>query len=642
MCGISGYTHRRGVFDPALIQRSTASLLHRGPDQQAVHESRLVSLGAVRLQIIDLAGGSQPCHSPDGDTVLIFNGEIYNYRELRAELAGKGHQFLSNSDTEVLLRAFLEWDKDCFRRLRGMFAAAIWSERDRRLVLARDRVGIKPLYFYNAGRDIIFGSEIKALFEHPAVPRRLDAAALPHYLSLNYSPYPYTMLEGIDKLKPGHLLEWQNGESSIEQFAGFSFDTKTNWTADSAEEKLDSLMQDSIREHMCSDVPVGIWLSGGIDSSALLHYAQQTSTRPLKTFSIRFDGRSFDETSYIREIVDRYGTEHDELDLDPSSVGLCDAIESMAHHADEPVADAGAVPVWFLSKLTSKSAKVALSGEGADELFGGYVTYRADLLASRARRVPKLLRRSLLRLLRHWPVSDDKISFEYKMKRFLEGSLLPADEAHVYWNGTFSKEQQKDLLARASVSTYGPLFGADLPGLKREGYLRRYLAFDQRYYLVDDLLQKVDRMSMAHSVEVRPPYLDHRIIEFAATLPDDLRIQGRTQKVILKRLMKGKLPESVLRRAKTGLDIPTHNWLRGPLRALLLDTLTDCAIEECGLFRTGAVQRLIKEHLERRVNVGYHLWGMLTLFLWMKHWNIQSAGEAIPQPDVLEVAQSLA
>jgi len=228
------------------------------------------------------------------------------------------------------------------------------------------------------------------------------------------------------------------------------------------------------------------------------------------------------------------------------------------------------------------------------------------------------------------------------MKRFLEGSLLPADEAQLYWNGTFSKDQQKDLLARASVSTYGPLFGADLPCLKREGYLRRYLAFDQRYYLVDDLLQKVDRMSMAHSVEVRPPYLDHRIIEFAATLPDDLRIQGRTQKVILKRLMKGKLPESVLRRAKTGLDIPTHDWLRGPLRALLLDTLTDCAIEECGLFRTGAVQRLIKEHMDRRVNVGYHLWGMLTLFLWMKHWNIQSAGEAIPQPDVLDVVQSLA
>jgi asparagine synthase (glutamine-hydrolysing) len=642
LCGISGYTHRRGVFDPAVIQRSTAALIHRGPDQQAVYESRLISLGAVRLQIIDLEGGAQPFHSPDGDTVLIFNGEIYNYHELRAELVGKGHQFLSHSDTEVLLHAFLEWDKNCFRRLRGMFAAAIWSERERRLVLARDRVGIKPLYFHTTGSDLIFGSEIKALFAHPAVPRRLDAAALPHYLSLNYSPYPCTMLEGIDKLKPGHLLEWRNGEVTVERFAGFSFATKTNWTADSAEETLDGLMRDSIREHLASDVPVGIWLSGGIDSSALLHYAQQTSTRPLKTFSIRFHGRSFDETSYIHEVVDRYGTEHDELDLNPSSVGLSDAIEAMAHHADEPVADAGALPIWFLSKLTSKSVKVALSGEGADELFGGYVTYRADLLASRVRRVPKLLRRSLLQLLRYWPVSDDKISFEYKMKRFLEGSLLPADEAHVYWNGTFSHDQQKDLLAHTNGDTRRRLFEADLPCLKCEGYVRRYLAFDQRCYLVDDLLQKVDRMSMAHSIEVRPPYLDHRIIEFAATLPDELRIQGRTQKVILKRLMKGKLPASVLRRPKTGLDIPTHDWLRGPLRTLLLDTLSDCAIAECGLFRAGSAQRLIRDHMERRVNVGYHLWGLLTLFLWMKHWNIQSSGDVIVEAAAMEEVQSLA
>jgi asparagine synthase (glutamine-hydrolysing) len=339
--------------------------------------------------------------------------------------------------------------------------------------------------------------------------------------------------------------------------------------------------------------------------------------------------------------VDRYGTEHHELDLNPS-VGLANAIEQMAYYADEPVADAGAVPIWFLSQLTSKSVKVALSGEGADELFGGYITYRADFLASHARRVPKPVRRTLLKLLRHWPVSDDKISFEYKFKRFLEGSLLPADEAHVYWNGTFSHGQQQDLLTNSNGSTPSRLFDTDLPCLDREGYLRRYLAFDQRYYLVDDLLQKVDRMSMAHSLEVRPPYLDHRIIEFAATLPNELRIQGRRQKVILKRLMKGKLPESILRRPKTGLDIPTHDWLRGPLRELLMDTLTDQAIEESGLFRKHAVQRLIADHMDRRVNVGYHLWGLLTLFLWMKHWNARSTGDTSLELDPLETVPSLA
>ena len=601
----------------------------------------MVSLGAVRLQIVDLEGGAQPFKSPDGDTVLVFNGEIYNYRELRAELAAKGHAFLSHSDTEVLLHAFLEWDKDCFRRLRGMFAAAIWSERERRLVLARDRVGIKPLYFHHIGTDIIFGSEIKALLAHPAVPRRLDTAALPRYLSLNYSPYPHTMLEEIGKLKPGHLLEWQDGEFQVEPFASFSFDREVSWTADAAAETLAGLMKDSVREHLASDVPVGIWLSGGLDSSALLHYAQQLSPRALQTFSIRFNGRSFDETAYIREIVDRYGTEHHELDLNPT-VGLPDAIEAMAHYADEPVADAGSVPVWFLSKLTSQSVKVALSGEGADELFAGYITYRADSLAIHARRVPKLLRRSLLRLLRHWPVSDDKISFEYKMKRFLEGSLLPADEAHTYWNGAFSHDQQKQLLTHSNGNTLNRLFGPDLPCLQRGGYVRRYPAFDQRYYLVDDLLQKVDRMSMAHGLEVRPPYLDQRIIEFAATLPNELRIAGRTQKVILKQLMKGKLPESILRRPKTGLDIPTHDWLRGPLRALLLDTLSDRAIEETGLFRKNAVQKLITEHLERRVNVGFHLWGLLTLFLWMKHWNIQIVGDATREIGAMETVQSWA
>lgn len=626
VCGISGYTHRSGVYDPAVIRKSTAGLIHRGPDEQAIHEARFVSLGAVRLQIIDLEGGSQPFRSPDGNTVLVYNGEIYNYHELRAELAGKGHQFLSYSDTEVLLHAFLEWDTDCFRRLRGMFAAALWSERERRLVLARDRVGIKPLYFHHSGADIIFGSEIKALFAHPCVPRRLDAAALPHYLSLNYSPYPYTMLEGIEKLKPGHLLEWRDGVSGVEPFASFSFASREQWTPDSAKETLDGLLKDSVREHLASDVPVGIWLSGGVDSSALLHYAHQMASRPLKTFSIRFHGRSFDETPYIREMVDAYGTEHHELDLNPG-VGLEDAIEAMAYHADEPLADAGAVPVWFLSKMTRESVKVALSGEGADELFGGYITYRADSLAGHARKVPRIVRRSTLRLLRHWPVSDDKISFEYKLKRFLEGSLLPADEAHIYWNGAFSHGQQKELLSRSNGCKVARLFEADLPCLKRGGYVRRYLAFDQRYYLVDDLLQKVDRMSMAHALEVRPPYLDHRIIEFAATLPDELRIDGRAQKVILKRLMKGKLPNSVLHRPKTGLDIPTHDWLRGPLRTLLLDTLTSRAVEESGLFRKGAVQRLIADHLDRRVNVGYHLWGLLTLFLWMNHWNVESVGD---------------
>jgi asparagine synthase (glutamine-hydrolysing) len=622
VCGITGYTHGGCAFDPGVIRTATHSLVHRGPDDQGTYESECISLGAVRLKIIDLTAGGQPLFSEDRDTVLVFNGEIYNHRELRAELEGLGHRFSSQSDTEVLLRSFLQWDKDCFHRLRGMFAAAFWKESERRLVLVRDRIGIKPLYICRRGRNIYFGSELKSLFCHPEIPRQMDLAALQHYLALNYVPGPRTMVEGIEKLPPGHLLEWREGKVQIEPYWQLRF-SKKRWTEESAEETLDHLMKESVRDHLISDVPLGVWLSGGVDSSALLSYAREASPSRLKTFSICFKGKSFDERRYIREIAAKYETEHYELDLNPS-LDLPSAIEELSYYSDEPFADAGAVPVWFLSILSRKKVTVALSGEGSDELFGGYLTYRADHLASYARSVPRFMRRGLVSLLRFWPVSDEKISLEYKVKRFMEGSLLPADDAHTYWNGTFSQKEQVKLLSKRTAASVKDMFGDDLPCPLTEGLLSRYLAFDQRYYLPDDLLQKVDRMSMAHSLEVRPPYLDHRIVEFAASLPDEFKVRGRRQKVILKNLMKGKLPSSILRRPKIGLDIPTHEWLRGPLRPLLLDTLSREAIEETGLFRVGGIERLIDDHMSRRANLGFHLWGLLILFLWIKQWNIQT------------------
>ncbi len=625
MCGISGYTHIGRAFEGSAIRDATSCLIHRGPDQQGTFESPCVSLGAVRLKIIDLTTGSQPFISEDGKTVLVYNGEIYNYRELRVELQKLGHCFSTQSDTEVLLKAFLQWDVGCFSRLRGMFAAAFWQEGLRRLVLVRDRIGIKPLYFYRNGRDLYFGSELKAILVHPEIPRQLDLSALHYYLALNYVPGPFTLVEGIQKLRPGFLLEWQDGTVREQQYWKLSHSQNKHWTFPDAEAALDSLLTDSIREHLLSDVPVGLWLSGGIDSSSLLHFAAQESTQRVKTFSIAFHGRSFDETSYIREFVERYQTEHYELDLNPS-LDLPSAIEELAYYSDEPFADAGAVPIWFLSKLTRQHATVALSGEGADELFGGYVTYQADHLARYVRLLPEFARRSLSGAVKHWPVSDDKISFEYKLKRFFEGSLLPPDEAHTYWNGSFSRSQQDQLLLRtkADVSILD-LFERDLPGPNSDGSLNRFLAFDQRYYLADDLLQKVDRMSMAHSLEVRPPYLDHRIFEFAASLPDHFKVSGRSLKVVLKRLMSSKLPQSVIRRRKTGLDIPTHDWLRGPLRAILEDTLNADAIKDTGLFRLDGIEAVKRAHFERRANLGYQLWGLMILFLWIKQWNIQTS-----------------
>ncbi len=600
----------------------TASLEHRGPDQQGVYVSPRVSIGAVRLKIIDLGGGDQPIVSDDGRTVIAFNGEIYNHTEIRRELLSRGHSFRSQCDTETVLHAFMEWDTDCFTRLRGMFGAALWSEPHHRLVLARDRIGIKPLYFHLHGGELAFGSEVKAILRHPSVARQLDLAALNDYLSLNYVPGPRTLVAGVEKVPPGYWLEWHEGKLRLEQYWKLRFAPRPKLSERDALEELDSLLASAVREHMVSDVPLGVWSSGGIDSSTILHYAAAASPARLKTFSISFAGRSFDESPWFREVASVYSTDHHEFDLNPE-VELESAIEEFAYYSDEVTADAGALPVWFLSRMSRRHVTVALSGDGGDELFGGYVTYIADRVARSLRYVPGLLRKTAANALeRLVPVSDDKISFEYKLKRLLRGSLLPADEAHFFWNGTCSAAQRRELLAH-----FGPgnlsrwIAGADAGGT---GYLNRYLYLDQQFYLPDDILMKVDRMSMAHSLEVRPPLLDHRIVEFAAGLPERMKIRGMTQKYLLRRLMRDKLPPSVLRRSKVGFDVPAHHWFRGPLRGMLLETLNQDAVARSGIFHPGAVGALIREHLERRANVGYHLWGLLILFLWMRKWGIEA------------------
>jgi len=380
-------------------------------------------------------------------------------------------------------------------------------------------------------------------------------------------------------------------------------------------------MAGSIREHMISDVPLGVWLSGGLDSTSVLHYAAKASSSPLKSFSISFHGRSFDESDHIRTIVKEYGTEHEELDLNPG-LDLAGAIEEFAYYSDEPSADAGALPVWFLSKLCKKKTTVALSGEGADELFGGYLTYRANRIRRNLRKLPLGAIRLGLAALRKWPVSDEKIGFEYKATRLLEGTLMPAQQAHVYWNGTFAQNDLSAIVSEPLPKTLDDTLGemSKLPATTDD--LAPFLWLDQKFYLADDILTKSDRMSMAHSVEVRPPFLDHRIVEFAASLPADLKIRGSSQKVVLRELMKNKLPAETLRRKKIGFDIPAHEWMRGPLRGLLEDALQFGLGEYGQLFRRDALTSLKQRHFQRQINVGYHLWGLLILFLWMKRWKV--------------------
>jgi asparagine synthase (glutamine-hydrolysing) len=631
MCGIAGFTHFGRRATPGALQRAVHSLTHRGPNQQGVYEGQDASLGAVRLKIIDLEGGDQPIQTEDGSCVIVFNGEIYNHAAIRRQLEDLGHRFQSHCDTEVALRAFVEWDTRAFERFRGMFAAAYWQPAERRLTLVRDRLGIKPLYFATQGGNIYFGSELKAIFEYPDIPRRICQRGLGFYLSLNYVPFPYTLAEGILKVQPGTWLECRDG----------SIRTGAYWTNQFRPEKinleeasntLDRLLSESIAEHLISDVPLGIWASGGLDSSTILHYAAERSSKRLQTFSISFAGRSWDESKYFRLLADHYQTDHHEFDLS-GDLDLSAAIQEMTYFSDEPSADAGALPVWFLSQMTARQVTVALSGEGADEVFGGYQTYLADRYAAAARRLPRFALRGAAGLAGILPVSDEKISLEYKLKRFFAGALLPADQAHFFWNGTFSGEEQQRLRLHFQPEPLDTLSRA-LKGTPSDDVINRYLFVDQHYFLPDDILYKCDRMSMAHSLEVRPPFLDHRIVEFAAQLPPSLKIRGRSTKHVLRHLVATKLPQAVLQRPKEGLDIPTHEWFRGPLKGLLLDALGRESVIRTGLFSADAIDALIDRHISRQANLGYHLWGLLTLHLWMRRWNIE------PSDATLESSQT--
>ncbi len=636
MCGIAGFTHYARSTDEAVLRRMTESLRHRGPDQQGIYYGPQIGLGAVRLQVIDLDGGEQPIRTSDGAFTIVYNGEIYNFAEIRAELEALGHRFRSSCDTEVALRAFVQWDTECFRRFRGMFALAIWDSRNQRLVLCRDRLGIKPLYLRHDGSDIVFGSELKAILAHPRTTRGLDTVALEDYLSLNYVPAPRTLIAGIEKLPAGHFLEWRAGRHSVTPWWKLEFRPDSRITEEDAAAELDVLLRSAVKEQLVSDVPLGVWASGGIDSSTLVHYAAELGARPLKTFSIAFESKSCDESPWFREIARLYGTEHYEFELNRDS-DVRGAIEDFAFYADEPGADAGALPVWFLSKMTREHVTVALSGEGGDELFAGYMTYRADELARRMRLIPRpVLQLGLAGAHALLAVSDEKIGFEYKVKRFLEGSLLSEDEAHLFWNGAFSYTQKKALLGQADQRV-GRLYKGLQPA-GEIGHLNRFLQLDQNFYLQDNLLAKVDRMSMAHSLEVRPPLLDHRLAEFAARLPEKLKMDGVRQKIILRRTMQGKLPDAILNRKKSGLDIPAHEWFRGPLLPLLRDTVTSAALRRMPLFRADAVQKLIHDHESRRRNNGYQLWGLLTLFLWMQKWDIQAPHPADRTPASLDFA----
>jgi len=619
MCGICGVVSANGSADPGRVARMSATLVHRGPDSAGEFSDGTAALAARRLSIIDLETGDQPIANEDGTLHVVQNGEIYNYRELRRELERAGHRFRTHGDTEVLLHLYEQHGDGFAERLRGMFAVAIWDAPRRRLVLARDRFGIKPLYYRDAAGELAFASELRAL------PRgEVDLDAVEAFLAFNSIPAPLTIFRDVRKLPAGHLLLWEDGRTRLERFARPApvpvEELRDDEEAELVEE-LRSRVRDSVRAHLVSDVPVGVLLSGGVDSALLTALAADESSEPLRTFSIGFEERSFDELADARRVAERYGTRHRELVLRPDAALL---LPALAEAFDEPFADSSALPTYLVSELAANDVKVALSGEGGDELFGGYYTYAADLLAQRVGGLARLARPFVERL----PTSTGRASFDYRAKRFVRAAHLPPLERHHGWKEIFSRDARAELTGRRSTFDPVDLLRARYDETQGADDLARLQDVDLGTYLVDDLLVKTDRASMAHSLEARVPYLDTVVTNLALALPTRHKVRGLAKKVLLRKAAEPLLPREIVHGKKRGFSIPAAAWLRGELEPFARETLSAETLRKQGFFQPETVQRLLDDHVSGREDVSRQLWGLLAFTLWHERHVERAPGHA--------------
>jgi asparagine synthase (glutamine-hydrolysing) len=617
MCGICGLATADGISpDRETVERMSRTLRHRGPDSDGLHLRGPVALAARRLSIIDLEGGTQPVANEDGSVVVVQNGEIYNFRELKRELEGQGHRFATGCDTEVLVHLYEQHGEGFLERLRGMFAIALWDESERRLLLARDRFGIKPLYYRLSGKDVSFASELKAMLEQPGFSRAIDPRAVAAYLAFNSIPAPLTIFAEARKLPPGHLLSWSGGEATVRRYARpqpVGADEVREGGIDELAAELRDVLRDSIRAHLVADVPVGVLLSGGVDSGGITALAAAESGEALRTFSIGFEESGFDEMGRARLVAERYGTDHHELVLRPDAVEL---LPKLVEAFDEPFGDSSALPTYLVSELAAGEVKVALSGEGGDELFGGYYTYVADQLAPRVGRLATLA----APLVEALPSSDSRVGFDYKAKRFVRAATLPPLERHHAWKEIHSAERRRALM--------GADPGWDPVDLYRERYaetcgaqrLARMQDVDLGIYLVDDLLVKTDRTSMAHSLELRVPLLDQRVADFALALPDRLKVRGFAKKRLLRRALAPLLPREIVHGRKQGFSIPLAAWLRGPLEPFARDVLSPETLDRQGCLDAAAVTPLLDAHCSGREDLSRQLWGLMAFTLWFDRY----------------------
>jgi len=625
MCGITGIVRSDGAqIDRELLARMNDAIRHRGPDDDGFYFGDGVGLGMRRLSIIDLKGGHQPIHNSDRTAWIVFNGEIYNYRELRKQLEARGHQFYTDSDTEAIVHAYDEYGTDCPRYLRGMFAFAIWDERAKSLFLARDRVGKKPLLYAQLNGQLVFGSEFMALLQHPNVSRDVNYEAIHHYLSFICVPAPLTAYQAIRKLEPGHSLLWKNGEIKLERYWQLDFSHKISISEAEAGERVVDLLRDAVRVRLMSEVPLGAFLSGGIDSSAIVALMAQESSEKVKTFSIGFEEQDFSELHHARRVAEHVGAEHHEFIVRPDAMEI---LPTLVEHYGEPFADSSAIPSYYVSRETRKYVTVALNGDGGDECFAGYERYAAMNLAQRyAKVLPAVIRDGVIRnVARALPEFQSRANPLRKAQRFLAAASLSPVQRYLRWVSAFDEQAKLNLYSSdfrsetAAFSTIGflePWFAK----ANGAGIVDASLLTDTMTYLPNDLLVKMDIASMTVSLEARSPFLDHHLMEFAASLPESLKLRGMTTKYLLKRVLKKFVPEENLTRAKMGFGVPIGHWFRGTMQPFLRETLLSEKALARGLFNRDSVRQLIDQHVANKVNHEHRLWSLLMLELWFQRF----------------------
>ena len=626
MCGIAGaaWTSDATPLERATLERMTTLLRHRGPDDAGYHHDQGdwggVALGHRRLSIIDLAGGHQPLANEDESIWTVFNGEIYNYQDLRRDLEGRGHRFRTRSDTEVLVHLYEDFGAACVEHLRGMFALAIWDARKKQLFLARDRLGQKPLVYREEAGRLVFASELKAILAVPGMPREMDPVALDEYLLYQYVPHPRTIFRGVSKLPPAHYAVYRGGRLEIAPYWQPEFNAERRRPVAEYRERLRETLTEATRLRMISEVPLGSFLSGGVDSTIITGLMQQVAGEPVKTYSIGFPVAGYDETAYAREAAGFLGTDHHEFCVEPDSIDL---LPKLVWHYDEPFGDSSAIPTYYVSQYSRREVTVAVTGDAGDELFFGYPRYQAVWLAGRIDRLPKPLRlAAAARLWQRLPASPDQKSPIRRMKKLLAALGEPPERRYLRWVGLFDDARRRALYSdgfRESLDGHDAArFVLDAYARCRQrDFLSQTTFVDLLTYLPGALLAKVDIASMAHGLECRSPLLDHHVVELAIAMPMALKQQGMTGKRIFKETFADLLPPSIRQRRKMGFGVPLDAWFRGQLRRHLTEVLLDPVSLGRGYFRPEVVQRMVREHVEGRWDHSYRLWALL----WFEHWH---------------------